>query len=228
MTTNQKSSHTKEIINFDKEKFPFHKVIADLLESDKLDALSSENISGERTNSYYKNMEQTPLFKKMYENLEGEKGSRFYELYRLFIEKVIRPKYTESIYYQKKPSHRILFKDIEGEARFHKDSDYGHSHDEINYWLPQTAAFDSNSIWIEQNEGAGDYKSVNLKVGQCVQFNGAGLSHGAFPNSTGKTRVSFDFRVIPVSKMKENEHLKERERDNNPVMANALKFSFCE
>lgn len=228
MEETKQHMNNNQIIDFDKGEFPFDQIIADFLGIDQLDALSSENTSSESANSFYKNMEQTPLFKKLYEKLDGAEGARFYDLYRRFIKEVIRPKYDESVYFQSKPSHRILFKDIEGEARFHKDSDYGHSSDEVNYWLPQTAAHDSNSIWIEQHEDAGDYKPVDLKVGQCVQFNGAGLSHGAFPNTTGKTRVSFDFRIVPASKMKKGSDSLEAGSIENPVMANAHKFAFCE
>ncbi len=228
MEKTKQQTGKNEIIDFDKEYFPFHQIIADFLGIAELDALSSENTSSGSANSFYKNMEQTPVFKKMYEKLDGEEGSRFYDLYRRFIKEVIRPTYEEPIYYQSKPSHRILFKDIIGETRFHKDSDYGHSSDEVNYWLPQTATYDSNSIWIEQHEDAGDYKPVDLNVGQCVQFNGAGLSHGAFPNTTGKTRVSFDFRIVPASKMKKGSDSLKSGSIENPVMANAHKFAFCE
>ncbi|WP_051907948.1 hypothetical protein [Flavimarina sp. Hel_I_48] len=228
MTNNQRTTPDIKIIDFDKEEFPFHKIIADYIDTTALDSLSSANMTPEGTNSYYKNMEQHPIFKKMYQKLGGDEGQWFYKLYQRFIVEVIRPHYNEAIYYQRKPSHRILFKDIKGEARFHKDSDYGHSSDEVNYWLPQTEAFETNSIWIEQHLEKGDYEPVSLKVGQCLQFNGANFRHGAFRNSTGKTRVSFDFRIIPATKMKTEALNDANEAGDNPVMSNAHKFVLCE
>lgn len=218
----------KQILTYDKERFPFHELISQFINTKDLDELSSEKDTHKKENSFYKNMEQTPVFKQLYANLEGPEGESFYQMYEKFITEVIRPLYDESIYYQSKPSHRILFKDIAGEARFHRDSDYGHSSDEVNYWLPQTPAFKSNSIWIESKPNTEDYEPVNLEVGQVLQFHGADLSHGAFPNTTGKTRVSFDFRVIPFSKMSKEKGETSSADDANPVMSNARKFSFCE
>ena len=70
---------------------------------------------------------------------------------------------------------------------------------------------------------------VNMQVG-FVRFNGVSLKHGAEVNTTKKSWVSFDFRVIPffeapisftdISAWKE-------EDKNNPLFKNAHNFVLC-
>ena len=45
---------------------------------------------------------------------------------------------------------------------------------------------------------------MNTNVGEFVKWDGANLKHGNKINDTGNTRVSFDFRVMPLSKYKDN------------------------
>ncbi|MGB5982123.1 MAG: hypothetical protein WBG46_08270 [Nonlabens sp.] len=218
-----------EILNYKTEDYPFHIVISELIGESLSLATTGENNFVE-ANSFYKNMESVPLFEKMYSGLGSEQGKSFYLLYEKFIKNIIRPQFDESIYYQKKPSHRILFRDLKGEARFHRDSDYGHEKHEINYWVPQTRAFESNSIWIESKKGKLDYSPVNLEVGEYLKFHGAVLSHGAVDNKTDRTRVSFDFRVIRESDFLESLTAKGANQytaDNNPVRSNAHTFVKC-
>lgn len=223
-----------EILSYNPENFPFDQIIRKLLEKESLDALSikDEQVETKKEYSFYKNMEQSSTFKKLYQNLEGTFGEEFYRTYYRFIKEVIRPQFSEAIYFQKKPSHRILFRDLEGVARFHKDSDYGHNPTEINYWVPQTMSFKSNSIWIANNAETREpeeHSPVQLEVGEYLKFDGANLSHGAMPNKTGKSRVSFDFRVVPVSEASSQiKEVASNQNGQNPVMTNAHKFELCE
>ena len=41
---------------------------------------------------------------------------------------------------------------------------------------------------------------MNIKYGEFVEFNGNKCTHGSKINVTGATRVSFDFRILPISK----------------------------
>lgn len=189
-----------EIFNYNLQEYNFTKIIEDFLEVEDLSEIAIvDKKTVEKGNSLYKNMEQTEHYRKLYEALNSEKGTVFYETYRKFIQEVIRPQYDEPILYQEKPTHRILFKNVEGVSRFHRDSDYGHNDAEINYILPQTLAFDTNTLWIESEVGKEDFKPVEMKPGQVARFKGVSLMHGAKINQTKKTRVSFDFRVIPLS-----------------------------
>ena len=69
----------------------------------------------------------------------------------------------------------------------------------MNLWLPFTRAWDTNTVWIESEEGTGDLRPYACDVGQILVFDGVNLLHGNVQNETDKTRVSVDFRVIPAS-----------------------------
>jgi len=220
------------IFDFDLEKYNFTAIISGYLNTDDLTLLKAVDTHESMSSDYslYKNMEQTAAYRQLYEKLNGAPGKVFYETYERFVREVIRPQYQEPIYYQKRPTHRILFRDTPGVSRFHRDRDYGHSTAEINYFLPQTDAFDTNTVWIESEEGKEDFAPMKVKAGQFARFNGASLKHGAQVNTTGKTRVSFDFRVIPLSRKPENmvdtSSWKEEDK-HNPLFLNAHHFDLC-
>ena len=219
------------IYAYDLARYNFPEIIADYLAVADLSQLQSslEGSSGD-TNSLYKNMEQSPAYQQLYACLNGEPGQRFYDAYERFVQEVIRPQYDEPIFYQKKPTHRILFSDTPGVSRFHRDRDYGHSTAEINYFVPQTAAFGTNTVWIESEEGKEDFTPMEVEAGQFARFNGASLKHGAQVNTSGRSRVSFDFRVIPVSRkpaaFADPSSWKQEDVDN-PLLQNAHKFTLC-
>lgn len=175
--------------------------------------------------SLYKTMEHSPHHRRFYAALNGPRGKAFYELYDRFVAEVIRPQFDGPILYQRRPSHRILFRDLSGESRYHRDRDYGHVTGEVNFLVPQTPMFASNSMWIESAEGREDYQPLELQPGEYARFRGVDLSHGAHRNTTDRSRVSFDFRVIPVAEAPP-EYLAGTVsgRTGNPVMANARQF----
>lgn len=82
-------------------------------------------------------------------------------------------------------------------GEWHKDSDYQHPREAINFFIPFTKAFDTNTIWCETREDEADYHPLAALYGEYYRFSGATLRHGNLINSTGKTRVSIDFRVLP-------------------------------
>jgi hypothetical protein len=103
--------------------------------------------------------------------------------------------------YQRKPTLRIHFPENKAVGGFHKDREYNHPIEEINIWVPVTSAFNTNTIWIESAFDKEDYSPMNLNFGQGLIFD-SGLNHGNKINVENLTRLSFDFRVIPLSKWK--------------------------
>lgn len=57
----------------------------------------------------------------------------------------------------------------------------------------------ANSLYAESAPDRGDYAPFEASYGQVVQFWGAQCMHHTVPNTTTRTRVSFDFRVVPRS-----------------------------
>ncbi len=189
-----------EIYEYDLEKFNFPAILRDLLEVDDLTKLRTGLPDDEvrHKNSIYKNMERTELYQRLYENL-AKRGGDFFATYKSFISKIVQPIFGEDIYFQAKPSLRIHFIDSIGQLRFHKDSDYGHREEEVNFTVPMTPVWGSNSFYLESAPGKEDFEPMEMKPGQFARFKGSTHTHGARENLTDSSRVSFDFRVVPAS-----------------------------
>lgn len=72
----------------------------------------------------------------------------------------------------------------------HNDCDYNHQQSEINFWLPLTDVFGSNTMWVESEENKNDFHPVTLKYGEYISFYGNKCRHYTIPNVTDKTRMS--------------------------------------
>lgn len=125
-------------------------------------------------------------------------------LYDNFIEHVISPQINEDFLYQKFPTVRVHLKGNVAVGAFHNDAEFGHPKGEINYIIPLTDADLTASVWIESVPGRNDFKAAKMIIGEIIKFNGNELRHGNYVNETGKTRVSMDFRILPISKYDEN------------------------
>ena len=133
------------------------------------------------------------------------------ELYDKFIHNVIRPLYDEKIIYQSIPTFRVCYPNNIAVGEFHKDKHYRNREwaeqvNELNYFLPITNAYDTNTIWVESIEDKGDYSAMNCNYGEIIQWDGSNLMHGNKLNDTGKCRISMDFRVIKKSKYIDSDH----------------------
>ena len=138
--------------------------------------------------------QSTDFHKLYYDNVAD-----FLEVYERFIIENIKPIFSEQIVYQKIPTFRIQVPNNVGVGEWHKDKQYQHNQEEINFFLPFTRAFDTNTIWVESEEDKGDFKPIEAEF---VMWNGCHLTHGNKINRTSKTRISVDFRVIPLSRWK--------------------------
>lgn len=121
-------------------------------------------------------------------------------LFDRFVDEVVRPSMCSNrpqgqVVYQAKPSLRVQPPGSIG-IRKHRDAEYHHQAGEINWWLPITDCYDSNTLQLESAPDLGDFKPLNLKVGQVARFWGNQCLHETLLNETSITRVSFDFRVV--------------------------------
>lgn len=121
------------------------------------------------------------------------------QMYFDFVKFVIAPLYGGVHAYQIPPTFRFHYSG-KGSSSFHRDRDYGVNSGRLNVWLPMTRVWDTNSIWIESEDGKEDFAAVELEYGQALIFDGANLCHGSRWNTTDSTRVSFDFRFAPGSR----------------------------
>jgi hypothetical protein len=185
------------VLDYDLARYRFAGVVASILGVEDLDRLghgvSHKLLTRERD-------QRTAFHERFYASLDS-----FLALYRRFVAERVRPLFAEDIVFQRVPTFRVHLPANVAVGTFHVDSDFGHGREEINFWLPFTDAWDTNSIWVESEPGLGDYRPAAVRYGQVLLFSGVHLRHGNQPNSTGRTRVSVDFRVIPRSRYRPRE-----------------------
>jgi ectoine hydroxylase-related dioxygenase (phytanoyl-CoA dioxygenase family) len=131
-------------------------------------------------------------------------------MYEKFILNIIKPLYNEQIVYQAIPTFRVAYPNNIAVGEYHKDkwyrdADWAVEVNEDNFFLPFTDAFDTNTIWVESQEDKGDYSPMNCNYGEIIQWDGSNLTHGNKINTTGKARVSIDFRVMKYTNYKPSE-----------------------
>lgn len=66
----------------------------------------------------------------------------------------------------------------------------------MNWWIPLTECYASNTLQLESSPDQGDFQPLNLQYGQLARFWGNQCLHGTLLNETPTTRVSLDFRVV--------------------------------
>lgn len=135
------------------------------------------------------------LFYDKYRKGWGEMQS----LYDFFIKTVISKRFKEDFLYQSFPTFRVHLPYNVAVGAFHNDAEFHHPAGEVNYILPLTDSDDTASVWVESKPGKEDFIPMEMRTGQLIEFDGNRLTHGNKPNQTDKTRVSIDFRVLPIS-----------------------------
>lgn len=125
-------------------------------------------------------------------------------LYERFIKEVVSEQYDEDFLYQSFPTFRVHLPGNVAVGAFHNDAEFHHPKGEMNYIIPLTISNKTASVWVESEPGKKDFRDIILIIGNLVKFNGNELTHGNKTNETAKSRVSMDFRVLPLSKYDES------------------------
>lgn len=139
------------------------------------------------------NDSKTALHRLYYEGIED---TDFYDEYRSFVKKVVADLIEGPLIVQKIPSFRVHLLGNKAVGGYHRDSDLGHQSGAINFWLPLTDAYSTNSVHIVEDDQS-EPAPIDVKYGEVLVFDAVNLLHGNEINTTDHTRVSFDFRVIP-------------------------------
>lgn len=186
-------------IKYDTKKYCFVEELKILYGVDDLQKIH-EQWSGAKKYELLNDVEtdQRTVYHKHFYEAVGK--TRWYEIYDEFIKEIIRPIFSETILYQKIPTFRVHQPGNLAVAAYHRDRDYAHSKHEVNFFLPLTPAFGTNTIWVESKEDKGDYAPFVSNFGECIMWDGANLRHGNKTNATPFSRVSVDFRILPESK----------------------------
>lgn len=121
---------------------------------------------------------------------------RLDEVYHSFVKEIIGPQMGGgTIQYQRAPTLRVYTPSTVAMGKMHNDCDYNHQPSEINFWLPLTSVFGSNTMWVESEENKGDFHPLVLKYGEYCRFYGNKCRHFTIPNDSDRTRISLDFRA---------------------------------
>ena len=181
------------LINYCTSQYPFRKLLESILETEditKLHEVDNSNNLVKRENDSYSKWHS--LFYKAFE-------VKFKSHYLNFMENFIMPYFNlekNTLIYQKIPSFRAHLVHNLAVGEWHRDRDYNHDTNEMNFWLPFMNTYDTNTIWMESEENKGDIKPYSVDYGQILVFSGANLLHGNKINETTCTRTSIDFRLV--------------------------------
>lgn len=184
---------------YNKKLFTFKSLIKEALNVRHLDQLHKIQTCN---NILTRDKDQSTLWHRLYYTNNKD----FLLLYKLFIQNVIKPLYHgEQIVYQKIPTFRVHLPGNIAVGDWHKDKFYRDQKwsnyvKEQNYYLPFTNTNKYNTFWVESEEDKGDYEPALVNYGEILEWDGANLMHGNKENKSDFTRVSVDFRVIPVSR----------------------------
>lgn len=181
------------------EKFPFRHLVEDALGHGDLENLHAQYVYEPFTMD---NNSDTELHDRFYNKLRAG-WSEFTEVYDRFVKEVVVPIFgNREFIYQALPTFRVHLVGNWVVPEFHYDSQtvYNHPEGEINFQIAVTDMFSTNATWAESVPGLGDYAPMQMKQGEFTIFNGNKCRHGNMINDTDQTRVSFDFRILPLNK----------------------------
>ena len=193
-----------KILKYDKGKYRFTQEVRKIFNVSDLTLLHKHR--HELFPDYelgFHNEVKTDYHKLFYSVLnDNEKNHELKKSYDLFISEVVSSFFDRSFCYQSFPSFRVHLPDKKAVNKWHYDSDEDHLHPEgeINFQIALTDSCDTQAMWIETVPGLKDFFPVNLSEDEFVIFNGNKCTHGNKPNETDFTRVSMDFRVLPIEK----------------------------
>ena len=198
------------IINYDASKYPFQYLFCNII---------SEFLGKEvrELSDLHKhiNLDSLPLLSDtIYRYFRCEE---FINYYHEFCITIIDAHFSGNAQYQAVPALRIQFPGAKT-VNFHHDVMYGHGQDIVNIWVPLVRVCGSNSLQvlsefnsqtIEQSFGEAEWsiaelnraclsiaEPLSMNYGQYFMFH-AWVFHGSVENTSDKTRVSFDTRLLP-------------------------------
>jgi ectoine hydroxylase-related dioxygenase (phytanoyl-CoA dioxygenase family) len=180
------------IEHYDLEKFDFVAALGRIFDEVDLTALGSDAQYARLTRA---TDQSTDYHRMFYAAFESELSTLFRAFVADFVPSVLG---TTEFCFQRSPTFRVHLPDNIAVGEFHVDGDYNHQDGEVNFWVPLTPVWGSNSLWIEETLGGRDYQPVVLKPGELLVFDAVNWRHGNMTNTTGSTRVSFDFRCVPL------------------------------
>jgi len=194
--------------NYPTTEYPFKNIIKTNLGVSSLSFIHNEKAFKYNDKFERKNDQSTHYHKRFYKIARSQE---FINIYKLFINEIVKPTFGEDVVYQKIPTFRLHFPGNIAVGEYHRDRNYRDPEwaarvKEFNFFLPLTDAYGTNTIWLESEEDKQDFFPMKAEYGQIVKWDGSNLLHGNKLNEESTTRVSFDFRVMPISRYEASNH----------------------
>lgn len=191
MTTQLYQPHPYKV-RFDTQQYPFRELVNQMLNISDLSMLHQiENYA-----VFKRETDQSSSWhRKFYDHFQAV----FQPVYVDFVRAFIAPEFGidfSNLIFQRIPTFRIQLVNNVSVGEWHRDRDYNHGSSEINFWMPFTDTYDTNTVWMETEEGKEDIQPFEVQYGEILCFRGADLLHGNHINQTQHTRVSVDFRIV--------------------------------
>ena len=167
-----------QTITYNTEQYPFKSIISKWFETSELSKL---HLIKDYEHFERQNDQSTIWHKIFYDMIRTD--TSFDDAYLRFLEDIVKPRFGEKIVYQKIPTFRVHLPGNVAVGEFHKDKHYrnvmwANKVREINYFLPLTKAYDTNTVWVESEEDKGDFTPLESQYGSCVAWDASNLNHG--------------------------------------------------
>ena len=132
---------------YDVEKYNFQSILSKTFSIDDLSQI--HKLLAKEYKVFNVDTDQnTEIHKLFYSTMKKE----FIGEYEKFVKNEISARRKEKILFQRYPTFRVSLPNNVAVGGFHKDSDYNHDSKEINFFLPFTKAFDTNTIWFQSKQ----------------------------------------------------------------------------
>lgn len=205
----------ERIVRYDVQTFPFEDLCRALFETADLSSLHRQELRDDRPplcptlfRAYVNAGIKRPRSWRQSTKWEGKyvrkfressEYQRFIEVYTRFVQEVIEPLLgCGALIFQCPPTMRCQMPSSQPSCAPHRDADFAAHHGaEINFWLPVTQVWGSNSLHVESAPQSADFHPLEMVPGEMAIFNGSQCLHYTEANTTDSVRVSFDFRVLP-------------------------------
>ena len=186
-------------INYNNELYDFRPFAKECFNIEKLNDVHINNQKYDIFTEFKKDV-QTWYHKKFYEYLDSDKGLKMKEMYNKLIKEVILPYLDlDEALVQKFPSFRVQLPNNVAVAKIHTDNSLGHPKGEINFTYTFTEMKDTTAILIEKMPELNEFTKIEADENNIVSFNANLCKHYNEINDTGKTRMSMDFRILPLN-----------------------------
>lgn len=192
------------ILNYDLDNFDFVSPITDILGQKNLQELDGVDFPPALTDDHHHLHQSTMLHRRFYDAFTDKIGEQYRRFAKTMAQQIFG---TTDVYYQAVPTLRVQFPGDLAVGSMHRDREYGHQDGAVTCWVPLTSAHDSSALWIEGSRDAQNYRAWDCKPGQALIFDSVNWSHGNMRNSTGESRVSFDFRMIRTSDYRDEDQV---------------------